>query len=77
MRKPHQMETDERYDVAVARPAYTSGHPSVLFDEADHNFHTPATRYKPFAELIRNDGYRIESTLGHSRPPRSPDTTYS
>jgi hypothetical protein len=55
------LEIDDRYDTAVARPAYRAGHPRVLFDEAHRNFHTPATRYKPFADLIRNDGYRIET----------------
>lgn len=55
------MEMDDRFDVAVARPAYTADHPRVLFDEAHRNFHTPATRYRPFADLIRNDGYRIDS----------------
>jgi hypothetical protein len=26
---------------------------------AHNNFHTPAGRYRPLAELLRNDGYRI------------------
>jgi hypothetical protein len=55
------METDDRYDTTVPRPAYPANPPRVLFDEAHRNFHTPATRYKPFADLIRSDGYRIES----------------
>ncbi len=55
------LETDSRYDTAVARPAYAADPPRVLFDEAHRNFHTPATRYGPFADLIRNDGYRIDS----------------
>lgn len=55
------LETDTNYDTAVTRPAYVATHPNVLFDEAHRNFHTPATRYKPFADLIRNDGYRIDA----------------
>jgi hypothetical protein len=31
----------------------------VLFDEAHNNFHTAGGRYKGFAELIANDGYRV------------------
>ena len=51
---------DPDFDTKVARPAYTaSRHPRVLFDEAHHNFHTAGGRYKPFAELITNDGYQV------------------
>jgi len=50
---------DPNFDVKVARPAYVSEHPSVLFDEAHHNFHTTGGRYKAFADLITNDGYRV------------------
>jgi hypothetical protein len=32
-----------------------------LFDEAHYNFHTAAGRYKPFADLITNDGYQVVS----------------
>jgi|GEM_PF-115986 len=51
---------DPDFNVKVANPAYTKEHPKVLFDEAHHNFHTASGRYKPFADLITNDGYRIE-----------------
>ena len=51
--------SDPNFDVTVARPVYTDTHPRVLFDEAHHNFHTAAGRYKAFAELMTNDGYRI------------------
>ena len=53
------LETDTRYDASVARPAYTASHAEILFDEAHNNFHTPETRYKPFADLLTNDGYRV------------------
>ena len=33
----------------------------MLFDEAHHNFHTSGGRYKPFADLIGHDGYRVEA----------------
>ncbi|APW60562.1 hypothetical protein [Paludisphaera borealis] len=50
---------DPDFDTKVARPAYTSKHPRVLFDEAHNNFHAAGGRYKPFAELVANDGYKI------------------
>ncbi len=31
----------------------------MLFDEAHHNFHTTTGRYKPFAVIIANDGYKV------------------
>ncbi|MFI5454789.1 MAG: hypothetical protein ACHRXM_05000 [Isosphaerales bacterium] len=50
---------DPSFDVKVARPAYTQQHPRVMIDEAHHNFHTAGGRYKPFADLVANDGYRV------------------
>ena len=54
-----QQEADSTFDVRVAHPAYTTTHPKVLFDEAHNNFHTSGGRYKPFADLISNDGYQV------------------
>jgi hypothetical protein len=54
-----QQVADPNFDTKVARPAHTKNHPKVLFDEAHNNFHTADGRYKPFADLIRNDGYVI------------------
>ena len=52
---------DPDFNTKVARPAYATAdrHPHVFLDEAHHNFHTAGGRYKPFAELITNDGYRV------------------
>jgi hypothetical protein len=54
-------QADPDFKTRVDRPAYASGptHPRILFDEAHHNFHTASGRYKPFAELMYSDGYRI------------------
>jgi hypothetical protein len=30
-----------------------------MFDEAHNNFHTSTSRYKPFADLVMSDGYRL------------------
>lgn len=54
-----QQVADPNFDAAVAKAAYASRHPKVLFDEAHRNFHTTDRRYKPFADLIRNDGYEV------------------
>jgi hypothetical protein len=59
---------DPNFDVSVPHPAYTDKHPTVLFDEAHRNFHTATGRYKVFADLITNDGYRVT-------PNREPLTT--
>jgi hypothetical protein len=53
-----QQVPDLNFDTKVARPAYVSKNPKVLFDEAHNNFHTTSGRYKPFANLITSDGYR-------------------
>jgi hypothetical protein len=50
---------DPDFDARVSKPAYARNGPKVLFDEAHHNFHTASGRYKPFADLITNDGYQI------------------
>lgn len=54
-----QQQADPDFNARVTRPAYTSKHPKVLFDEAHHNFHTASGRYKPFADLITSDGYSV------------------
>ena len=51
--------SDPDFDAAVERPAYSSGGPVVVIDEAHANFHTATGRYRPFAELLRNDGYTV------------------
>lgn len=56
---PTGQVADENFDTTVASPAYVKDGPRVLFDEAHLNFHTASGRYKPFADLIRNDGYQI------------------
>ena len=50
---------DVGFDVTVARPAFTSPGPTVWIDEAHDNFHTANGRYKPFADLMSNDGFLV------------------
>ena len=54
-----QQIADPNFDAKVAKPAYAKNGPKVLFDEAHNNFHTASGRYKPFADLITNDGYPV------------------
>jgi hypothetical protein len=54
-----QQRPDPEFNVAIPHPAYTKNFPRVLFDEAHNNFHTTTGRYKPFADLISNDGYHV------------------
>ena len=54
-----QQIADPNFDAKVAHPAYAKNGPKVLFDEAHNNFHTASGRYKPFADLITNDGYQL------------------
>jgi len=54
-------EGDPKFDARVFQPAY-AGHqskPLVLIDEAHSNLDTASGRYRPFAELLRNDGCTV------------------
>lgn len=54
-----QQSADPHFNASVEKPAYEKSFPRVMFDEAHNNFHTVAGRYKPFADLLFNDGYQI------------------
>ena len=54
-----QQMADPEFDTSVAHPAYKNDGARVMFDEAHHNFHTADGRYKPFVDLLMNDGYRV------------------
>src|SRR6185436_12663358 len=54
-----QQRPDPEFDTSVENPAYKKEGPRVMFDEAHHNFHTTEGRYKPFVDLMLNDGYRV------------------
>ncbi len=62
---------DPYFIAEVANPAYSSDrHPTVLFDEAHHNYHTTTGRYRPFAELIGRDGYKVTPNREPFTPTR-------
>jgi hypothetical protein len=54
-----QQQADPEFNISVENPAYKKEGPRVMFDEAHHNFHTADGRYKPFVDLLMNDGYRV------------------
>jgi hypothetical protein len=54
-----QQQADPEFDTSVVHPAYKKDGPRVMFDEAHHNFHTSDGRYKPFVDLLVNDGYNV------------------
>ena len=54
-----QQMPDLEFNTSVENPAYKREGPRVMFDEAHHNFHTSDGRYKPFVDLLSNDGYRV------------------
>ena len=54
-----QQVADPDFITKIDHPAYKKNGPKVLFDEAHNNFHTASGRYKPFADLITNDGFQI------------------
>ena len=54
-----QQVADVEFNTLVETPAYKREGPRVMFDEAHHNFHTTDGRYKPFVDLVTNDGYRV------------------
>lgn len=54
-----QQLPDPEFNTVVENPAYKKDGPRILFDEAHHNFHTTEGRYKPFVEILMNDGYRV------------------
>jgi hypothetical protein len=56
-----QQRADSSFDPSVRSPAYPQGAgPVVAVDEAHHNFHTVSGRYRPFADVLRADGYVVQ-----------------
>ena len=54
---------DTEFKPPVEKPAYPKGSgPVVMIDEAHCNWHTATGRYRPFAELLRRDGYVVRSS---------------
>jgi hypothetical protein len=55
-----QQVADTSFIPKVSSPTFKEGTgPSVLIDEAHHNFHTMGGRYLAFARLLQKDGYVV------------------
>ena len=50
---------DTTFDTRVAVSTCQINCPVILFDEAHNNYHTAGGRYRAFASLIENDGFRV------------------
>lgn len=59
-----QQQADPDFKPVVEHPAYTRAQPKVLFDEGHHNAHGLTNRYRPFGELLTNDGYDVSAIKG-------------
>lgn len=57
------------FHFANRSPAYRANQgPRVYFDEGHSNSHTAEGTYKPFADLLRGDGFRVESIASAITP---------
>ena len=64
-------KVDPSYTPRIAHPAYAGNGPVVCMDEAHNNSHTAQGLYRPFADLLAKDGFRIRSLksgLGRGMP---------
>jgi hypothetical protein len=60
-----QQQYDPEFKPTIERPAYPAGKgPVVAIDAGHNNFHTADGRYKPFADLLRSDGYAVRGLDG-------------
>lgn len=56
-----EQSADQTFHFDNPDPAFAPGSgPLVCVDAAHNNYHTAAGRYRPYAELLRGDGYRVE-----------------
>ena len=60
--RAQQQIVDPDFKPVVERPAYKRNGPTVAIDEAHSNFHTAGGQYRPFAELLRSDGYTVRAS---------------
>jgi len=57
-----QQTGDFVYDPQIQDPVHRRGSgPIVAIDQAHNNFHTATGRFAPFARVLTDDGYRIDS----------------
>lgn len=58
-----QQDTDTAFAPPIEQARHPAGRgPVVLIDEGHANFHTESGRYRPFATLLRRDGYIVRGS---------------
>ena len=67
-----QQLIDPDFKSVVERPAYPMNGPTVAIDEAHSNFHTARGQYRPFADVLRSDGYKVLASTGKFMPDTLP-----
>jgi hypothetical protein len=50
---------DNDWDPGITQPTFTGSPPRVVIDQAHHNAHTARGKYRPFARLLRADGFEV------------------
>jgi hypothetical protein len=56
-----QPQADLDYTYPISTPRYKPGKgPVILIDGAHNNYHTYAGGFRPFAQLLEKDGYRVK-----------------
>src|SRR5262245_33263811 len=65
-----EQKSDPEFDPTVKHPAYAHDGPTIAIDEAHRNFHTAGDRYKPLADLLAHDGYRVVANAAPFERPR-------
>jgi len=63
-----QQIVDPDFTTSVEHPAYTASGPMVAIDESHNNLHTASGQYKPFADLLTSDGYRVSALTRKFEP---------
>src|SRR5262245_53552410 len=63
-----QQIVDPDFTTSVEHPAYSASGPMVAIDESHNNFHTASGQYKPFADLLTSDGYRVSALTRKFEP---------
>jgi hypothetical protein len=60
-------KVDPTYTPRIAHQAYTGDGPIVCMDQGHNNSHTAGGLYRPFADLLEKDGFRIRSLEANLR----------
>lgn len=63
-----QQQADEVIIPDIIKPRFKNEEgPKVYIDHKHHNFHKLSGRFKPFADLLKSDGYQLDSVLAYDK----------